>query len=57
MKIAFTRQRPGKPPVSITIETDAEDMSLTEVWQHLILPALKAAGFTDHAIATLHDTD
>ena len=57
MKIAFTRQLPGKQPVSITIETDAEDMSLTEIWQQLILPALKAAGFSDQAIANLHDKD
>ena len=57
MKIAFTRQRPGKPPVSISIETDAEDMPLLEVWQQLIIPALKAAGFSDQAIANLHDND
>ena len=57
MKIAFTRQRPGKPPVSIAIETDAEDMDLTEVWRDLIIPALKAAGFSDQAIANLHDKD
>lgn len=54
MTIAFTRQRPGKPPVRISIETDAEDMTLLEVWQQLIIPALKAAGFSDQAIANLH---
>lgn len=57
MKIAFTRQRAGKPPVSISIETDAEDMPLAEVWRDLIVPALKAAGFSDQAIANLHDKD
>ena len=57
MKIAFTRQIPGKPPVSITIETPGEDMPLLEVWQQLILPVLKAAGFSDQALANLHDKD
>ena len=57
MKIAFTRQIPCKPPVSITIETPGEDMPLLEVWRDLILPVLKAAGFSDAAIANLHDKD
>jgi hypothetical protein len=57
MKIAFTRQIPGKPPVSITIETPGEDMPLLDVWQQLIIPVLKAAGFSDQALANLHDKD
>jgi hypothetical protein len=32
-------------------------MPLLEVWRDLILPVLKAAGFSDAAIANLHDKD
>ncbi len=57
MKISFTRHIAGKPPVHISIETEADDLPILEVWKDLIVPALKAAGYTANQIDTLFDKD